>query len=106
MTNPHVTSLAHEMLDAFNTGSRIPIPPSAREDGLDLDAGYAVEAEIARLRAAAGHKTVGRKIGLANRAVWQAMKLRTLVWGSMLRRHVHHAPTGRRPRSRGCVRRA
>lgn len=94
MTNPHVTSLAHEMLDAFNTGSRIAVAPSARDGGLDLDTGYAVEAEIARLRGAAGHKVVGRKIGLANRAVWQAMKLRTLVWGSMYDDTVQHVPMG------------
>ena len=94
MTKPHVTSLAHEMLDAFNTGSRIAIAPSARDGGLDLDAGYAVEAEIARLRADSRPQDVGRKIGLANRAVWQAMKLRTLVWGSMYDDTVHHAPTG------------
>jgi 2-keto-4-pentenoate hydratase len=95
MTDARVTSLAREMLDAYTSGSRIPVAPSARDGGLDLDTGYAVEAEIARTRAAAGHKTVGRKIGLANRAVWQAMKLRTLVWGSMYDDTVHNAPSGR-----------
>ncbi|HEY5617409.1 MAG TPA: hypothetical protein VIK60_05650 [Vicinamibacterales bacterium] len=94
MTDSRISSLAREMLDAFSNGSRIPVPPSARDGGLDLDAGYAVEAELARLRGAAGHKTVGRKIGLANRAVWQAMKLRTLVWASMYDDTVHDAPNG------------
>lgn len=94
MTDARVNSLAREMLDAYTSGSRIPVPPSARDGGLDLDTGYAVEAELARIRAAAGHKVVGRKIGLANRAVWQTMKLRTLVWGSMYDDTVHHAPSG------------
>jgi 2-oxo-3-hexenedioate decarboxylase len=71
------------------------VPPSAREGGFDLDAGYAVEAEIARLRQAAGHTTVGRKIGLGNRAVWKALNLRTLVWASMYNDTVHDAKNGR-----------
>ena len=95
MSDSHVTSLAREMLDAYNTGSVVPVPPSAREGGIDLDTGYAVEEELARMRATAGHNVVGRKIGLANRAVWQAMKLRTLVWASMYDDTVHHAANGR-----------
>ncbi len=95
MSDSHVTSLAREMLDAYNTGSFVPVPPSAREGGIDLDTGYAVEEELARMRGAAGHNVVGRKIGLANRAVWQAMKLRTLVWASMYDDTVHHAADGR-----------
>jgi 2-oxo-3-hexenedioate decarboxylase len=95
MTDPRVTALAREMLDAYTTGSRIPVPPSAREGGIDLDTGYAVEAELARIRGASGHQVVGRKIGLANRAVWQTMKLRTLVWASMYDDTVHYARDGR-----------
>jgi 2-oxo-3-hexenedioate decarboxylase len=94
MSEPHVTALAREMLDAYTSGSFIPVPPSAREGGIDVDTGYAVEAELVRMRGAAGHKTVGRKIGLANRAVWQALNLRTLVWASMYDDTVHDASDG------------
>lgn len=95
MTNANVAALAREMLDAYTAGTPIPVPPSAREGGLDLDSGYAVEAELARLRQASGCKTVGRKIGLANRAVWQALKLKTLVWASMYDDTVQYAKNGR-----------
>jgi 2-keto-4-pentenoate hydratase len=95
MTDTRVSALAREMLDAYATGQTIPVPPSAREGGLDLDTGYAVEAELARLRQAAGHTTVGRKIGIANRAVWKALNLNTLVWASMYDDTVHYAKNGR-----------
>jgi len=83
------------MLDAYATGRAIPIPPSARPGGLDLDGGYAVEAEIARLRRAGGRTTVGRKIGLANRAVWRTLELNTLVWANMYDDTVQYATGGR-----------
>lgn len=95
MTEAHVTALAREMLDAYTTGRPIPVPPSAREGGLDLDTGYAVEAELTRIRRASGHATVGRKIGLANRAVWRTMDLKTLVWANMYDDTVHYAKNGR-----------
>jgi 2-oxo-3-hexenedioate decarboxylase len=94
MTDTQVSTLAREMLDAFSTGKSIPVPPSAREGGCDLDAGYAVEAELVRLRRAAGRSTVGRKIGIANRAVWRALKMKTLVWASMYDDTVQHAQHG------------
>lgn len=94
MTDTQVTALAREMLDAFSAGKSIPVPPSAREGGCDLDTGYAVEAELVRLRRAAGRSTVGRKIGLGNRVLWRALKMKTLVWASMYDDTVHYATNG------------
>ena len=54
-----------------------------RDGGLDLPTAYAVEAELARRRVAAGHRVVGVKAGYANKAVWRALKLETLAWASM-----------------------
>ncbi len=34
-------------------------------------------------RRAGGHQTVGWKVGYANRAMWRALKLKTLVWSRM-----------------------
>ena len=59
------------------------IPPSGRDASFDLTEAYAVEAEVARLRRAGGHATVGRKVGYANRAMWRVLKLNTLVWAHM-----------------------
>ena len=61
------------------------------ERGFDLDACYAVEWEIKRLREQAGHKAVGRKVGFANKALWRILKLPTLVWGHMYDDTVHYA---------------
>lgn len=70
-------------MEAYASGQIIPIPPSSRAPGLDLATAYAVEAELARLRRADGHTTVGRKVGFANKAMWRVLKLDTLVWAHM-----------------------
>jgi len=56
---------------------------SSRDIEFDLDAAYAVEAELARMRTVDGHATVGLKVGYANKAIWRALKLETLVWAHM-----------------------
>jgi 2-oxo-3-hexenedioate decarboxylase len=75
--------LAVELLTAYSTNTPIATPPSARDAGFDLAAAYAVEAELVRLRRAAGRTTVGRKVGFANKAMWRILKLDTLVWAHM-----------------------
>jgi 2-oxo-3-hexenedioate decarboxylase len=85
------TALAHEFIAAYADGRTVAVPPSAREGTFDLASAYAVEAEIARLRRASGHRTVGRKVGYANKAVWRALKLETLVWAHMYDDTVRHA---------------
>jgi len=78
----NVADLATELLDAYDRRRLVP-PPSARDGGLDLVTAYAVEAEIVRRRAAAGHSPVGLKVGFANKAAWRILKLDTLVWAHM-----------------------
>jgi 2-keto-4-pentenoate hydratase len=65
-------------------------PPSATP-GFDLDAAYAVESELMRAR---GRPPVGRKVGFANKAVWRALKLSTLVWAHMYDDTVQYATDG------------
>jgi 2-oxo-3-hexenedioate decarboxylase len=48
-----------------------------------------VEAEIARRRTAEGRQVAGFKVGYANKAVWRALKLDTLVWAHMYDDTVH-----------------
>ena len=60
----------------------------------DIGAAYAVQQELTRRRLRRGAVVVGRKIGLANRAVWRALKLKTLVWASMYDDTVHFADNG------------
>ena len=86
-------ALAEELRAAYDPGTQFVIdtPPSGRVPGFDLDAGYAVEAELVRMRRASGRTTVGRKVGYASKAMWRALKLDTLVWAHMYDDTVRHA---------------
>ncbi len=84
------TTLAQELNGA--TARKVIIPaPSARDGGIDLATAYAVEGEIAQARRAEGRQTVGWKVGYANKAVWRALKLETLVWAHMYDDTVRYA---------------
>src|SRR5579863_6626273 len=82
MSENPVEALAEELMSAYETGEMVTVPPSARPD-FDLDLAYAVEATLKKFREAQGHKTVGRKVGYANKAMWRVLKLETLVWAHM-----------------------
>ena len=84
------TTLARELTAAYASRT-IVAPPSSREGGIDLDTAYAVEAEMAKARRAAGHQTVGWKVGYANKAMWRALKLDTLVWAHLYDDTVRYA---------------
>ena len=83
--------IARELTAAYANRQFLPAPLTARDPAFDLAAAYAVEAELARLRRDAGRTTVGRKVGYANKAVWRALKLETLVWAHMYDDTVHYA---------------
>lgn len=87
-----VSSIAARIRAAF--ASRQPVAPLLSDSGFDLAAAYAIERELARTRRDEGHRTVGRKVGFANKAVWRVMKLETLVWASMYEDTVHYAEDG------------
>ena len=75
-------AIAQELVDAYATGEMLDAPLSSRP-GFDLAAAYAVEAELARRRRAAGRTVVGRKIAFANETAWRKFNLQTVAWGSM-----------------------
>lgn len=88
---PHVDAenLAHELMFAYQTGEMVPVVPSLRA-GFDLNTAYEVEATLKKLREAGGHRSVGRKVGYANKAMWRVLKLETLVWAHMYEDTVHY----------------
>jgi 2-keto-4-pentenoate hydratase len=90
MSHTEVETLAHELLSAYNTGQMVPVPPSQRS-GFDLNMAYDVEATLKQFREAGGHRTVGRKVGYANKAMWRVLKLETLVWAHMYDDTVHYS---------------
>jgi len=57
--------------------------PSARHPGFDLSSAYAVDAELAEMKLAAGHQPVGWKVGYVDKAAWSALGLETVVWARM-----------------------
>jgi 2-keto-4-pentenoate hydratase len=83
-------TLAQELLTAYETDQMVPIPPSARPN-FDLNQAYEVEAILKRLHEATGHRSVGRKVGYANKAMWRVLKLETLVWAHMYDDTVHQS---------------
>jgi 2-oxo-3-hexenedioate decarboxylase len=78
-----VRALAEELLSAHSRGQSLAAAPTDRGTDFSIATAYAVEAEIARRRQAAGRAIVGLKVGFANKAVWRALKLETLVWAHM-----------------------
>jgi 2-keto-4-pentenoate hydratase len=90
MSQNDAETLARELMSAHEADQMVPIPPSART-GFDLNTAYEVEATLKRMREAAGHRAVGRKVGYANKAMWRVLKLETLVWAHMYNDTVHHA---------------
>jgi 2-oxo-3-hexenedioate decarboxylase len=88
MSDPN--ALARELIDAYASKTLVPTP-SSREGGIDLATAYATEAAIAGARRSQGHATVGWKVGYANRAMWRALKLETLVWAHMYDDTVRYA---------------
>jgi len=83
---------AVDFLAARSRQSSIESLPSA--NGFDLDAAYAMETQIMRLRESDGHAAVGRKVGFASKALWRVLKLETVVWAHMFQDTVLHAEQG------------
>jgi len=88
MSHHDVENLSRELLSAYETGKMVAVPPSERP-GFDLNTAYEVEATLKRFREAEGHRSVGRKVGYANKAMWRVLKLETLVWAHMYDDTVH-----------------
>jgi 2-oxo-3-hexenedioate decarboxylase len=87
----NVSELAQELLAASQAGKGVETCPSTRDAAFDMNAAYAVEGEIARRRLASGRSSAGLKVGYANKAMWRALKLETLVWAHMYDDTVRYA---------------
>jgi 2-keto-4-pentenoate hydratase len=90
MSPDEIENLARELMSAYETGQMVNVPPSERP-GFELDAAYRVEGTLKNFREAAGHKSLGRKVGYANKAMWRILKLETLVWAHMYDDTVHYS---------------
>jgi 2-dehydropantoate 2-reductase len=86
-------ALAQELRHAYATRRQVDAP-STRDPGFELRTAYDVEAELTKMRRADGRKTVGLKVGFANKAMWRVLKLDTLVWAHMYDDTVQYAQKG------------
>jgi 2-oxo-3-hexenedioate decarboxylase len=91
MPSINPSELARELFAARERGVPILVPLSSRIPDFDLNAAYAVDAELIESRRASGRRVAGRKIGFANRALWRKFGLTTLAWGTMYDDTVHQA---------------
>lgn len=89
LSSSEIEAIAQELMAAYQSGTMV-APPS-ENPAFNLESAYAVESRLKKLREAAGHKSVGRKVGYANKAMWRVLKLETLVWGHMYDDTVHYA---------------
>ncbi len=90
MTKSEITTLAEEFM-AVRQHADILTPPSARAIGFDLTAGYAVGAELVRLRREQGWTPVGRKIGFTNLGLWESLGLNSPIWACTYDKTVQYA---------------
>src|SRR4030095_9947334 len=82
--------LAAELATAYTNRTLVPCP-STRDAAFDMRDAYTVESELVRQRQASGRSTTGLKVGYANKAMWRALKLETLVWAHMYDDTVRYA---------------
>jgi 2-oxo-3-hexenedioate decarboxylase len=85
-------NLARELSDAYAARRSDVVPPSARDTAFDLATAYAVENAHLRAREAESRRAVGLKVGYANKAMWRALRLDTLLWAHMYDDTVQMAP--------------
>ncbi len=85
-----IENVTQELRTAYERGQMIAVLPSSRT-GFDLDAAYRVEAALKRWREASGYRSVGLKVGYANKALWRILKLETLVWAHMYEDTLHYS---------------
>jgi 2-oxo-3-hexenedioate decarboxylase len=99
-----IPAIAQELLDALERGGTVS-SIVGRHPAFDWDEAYAVAAEILRRRRARGEKTVGRKVGFTNRAIWAEYGAGAPIWAHVYDRTLVQADGGHARLSlRGSVR--
>src|SRR5262245_11742232 len=86
-------ALAKTIAVAYARRAQIPTPSSRNAD-FNLAAAYETESALVSMRRGSGRRTVGLKVGFANKGMWRALKLDTLVWATMYDDTVSFFPGG------------
>src|SRR5215208_1328242 len=83
-----VQLVAAEAFDLLDTGRQV-APFSSRLPRFDLDDAYRVTAAVRQMRETRGEIPLGRKIGFANRTIWDEYQIGAPMWGYIYDRTVH-----------------
>ena len=94
MSPQQIHAIAQELLDARERVVRIE-SIAARYADFDLDAAYAVAAELMRLQRERGGVPVGRKVGFTNRSIWALYGVDAPMWAHVYADSVSYAGNGR-----------
>uniref|UniRef100_A8M1M9 4-oxalocrotonate decarboxylase n=1 Tax=Salinispora arenicola (strain CNS-205) TaxID=391037 RepID=A8M1M9_SALAI len=81
MIGPDIAGIAGQLVAAADSGTAI--PQLAAETGLDVDAAYAVQAELVRRRLERGERLVGVKMGLTSKAKMAQVGVDEVIWGRL-----------------------
>jgi 2-oxo-3-hexenedioate decarboxylase len=81
-----------DLLHAFDTHQLTQLP--SERGAFSVRDAYSVGAELTRLRRARGERTLGRKIGFTNRAIWPQYGVESPLWAHMYTTSVLHAEEG------------
>lgn len=81
MIGPDIAGIAGQLVAAADSGTAI--PQLAAETGLDVDAAYAVQAELVRRRLERGERLVGLKMGLTSKAKMAQVGVDEVIWGRL-----------------------
>src|SRR5439155_7670240 len=76
-------------------------PITSADPTFDVEAAYAVLAEIEARRVASGWRRAGRKIGFTNRTIWARYGVDRPLWASTFASTVYRADDGRATLSLG-----
>ncbi|NJN17515.1 MAG: hypothetical protein HC822_15210 [Oscillochloris sp.] len=82
--------IAAELL-AAQANAVVITPPAQSNPAFDLENGYAVGAAVAAARRARGERTIGRKIGFTNAAIWEQYGVGGPLWAHIYDTTVIHA---------------
>ena len=93
-TRTDLDGIAQELLAALDSGGTIQ-SIVGRHPRFGWDEGYAVAAELLKLRRARGERTVGRKIGFTNRNIWAEYGATAPIWAHVYDRTLVHASAHR-----------
>ena len=89
-----VAELADRLIAAYDNATTL-TPITEWAPAFDVDAAYAVLAEIERRRRAQGWQPVGRKIGFTNRTIWPRYGVYRPMWAHVWQHTVQYAVDGR-----------